>query len=199
MLRREDDFQAFFIRDFGDACFEGLLYAKITKIAGEPIQPEIDLLDIMGMEPTPNLRAFEFKILHGKNESNNYKGVYAGLGQALSYFKYGIDQSFLIIGISADVPQLQTEKVKAIIANVGETFSQITENRFQIRMYREEIDEVTDFPAIPPSGKYTSREYPKGFHDYIELSRNNLLALHFPMTKSKNFFKKHQIDSVHIP
>jgi len=38
MFRNEDEFQAFFIRDFGSVYLGDWVYAKITKIAGEFIQ-----------------------------------------------------------------------------------------------------------------------------------------------------------------
>jgi hypothetical protein len=87
MLHNEDEFQAYFIREFGQTYLGNWLYAKITKIAGQYIQPEIDLLDVEPFVPNPTIHAFEFKVLNSRNMGNNCNHIYAGLGQAMSYFK----------------------------------------------------------------------------------------------------------------
>jgi hypothetical protein len=63
MFQSEDEFQAFFISHFGVTYLGQWIYAKITRIAGEFIQPEIDLLDITPILPNQTLKAFEFKFL----------------------------------------------------------------------------------------------------------------------------------------
>jgi len=188
---KEDDFQAFFIRDFGSIYLGNWIYAKITKIAGEFIQPEIDLLDISGMMPHQTLHAFEFKVLNSQIMANNYSHIYAGIGQALSYFKYGVDQSYLVIGIFENVTQADT--LHRIIAKLGEVISKLSLNCFQIKMYREDYNELTDFPSLPPSGNFERSEIPKGFPDYVGLARDNLCALNFTRRKGNNFFKRHQL------
>ena len=194
MFHNEDEFQAFFIRDFGSAYLGDWIYAKITKIAGEFIQPEIDLLDISPLQPIQTLRAFEFKVLKSPIIGNNYNRIYAGIGQAFSYFKYGVDQSFLIIGISDNIQSTQMRALHKIIAAAGDVISQLSLNRFQIKMYREFHNEIAEFPPLSPSGRFVRSSIPRGFLEDVELARDNLCALHFPKRKGNNFFRKHDLN-----
>jgi hypothetical protein len=194
LFHSEDEFQAFFIREFGSAYLGDWIYAKITKIAGEFIQPEIDLLDISPLQPIQMLRAFEFKVLKSPIMGNNYNRIYAGIGQAFSYFKYGIDQSYLVIGISDNVPLTQVHILHRIIAGAGKVINQLSLNRFQIKMYREFHNEITEFPPVSPSGRFVRNSIPRGFLEDVELTRDNLCALHFPKRKGNNFFRKHNLN-----
>lgn len=40
---------------------------------------------------------------------NNYNRICASIGQALSYFKYGVDRSYLIIGISNNIEPVDVD------------------------------------------------------------------------------------------
>lgn len=51
MFHNEDEFQAFFIEHFGRTYLGNWLYAKITSIGGEFIQPEIDLWTLVQLHP----------------------------------------------------------------------------------------------------------------------------------------------------
>lgn len=146
------------------------------------------------MQPHQTLHAFEFKVLNSKIKGNNYSHIYAGIGQALSYFKYGVDQSYLVIGISDNIPLAQVDTLHRIIGGAGRVINQLSLNRFQIKMYREFYNELTDFPPLSPSGNFVRSDIPRGFLDDIELARDNLCALHFPRRKSDNFFKKYKLN-----
>lgn len=45
---------------------------------------------------------------------NNYSRIYAGIGQAISYFKYGVDQSYLIIGLSDNIPSESSRSLRVV-------------------------------------------------------------------------------------
>jgi len=92
MFQNENDFQAFFMRHFGGSHLGDWLYAKITKIAGEFIQPEIDLLDITPVAPGQIISAFEFKVLNSnKKSSTNCFPSWSNFGVGGSGFPCSID------------------------------------------------------------------------------------------------------------
>lgn len=202
MFRNEDEFQAFFIRHLEHLgktrTFLGnWIFAKISQIAGKFIQPEIDLL---GFSPTsstsPNLliRAFEFKILNSRRIGNNYNRLYAGIGQALSYFKYGIDQSYLVVGIPANIQGRNV--LEKMITAFGGVVRQLHIDSFGVITY----DEFTDAVTYPPQlsigkGKFVRKDAPAGdFRDQVELARENLCASNFSKERGRNFFKKFGLD-----
>lgn len=194
VFANEDAFQAFFIRNF--PCYFGnWLYAKVTKIAGEFIQPEIDLLDI---DPLVHIgrtiQAFEFKVLNSALMGNNYSRVYSGIGQAISYFKYGVDQSYTVIGISNNIPPDDSRNMRGNIRLIGRFVEQLHVDRFQILMYDELQNEVWAIPDIPPAGRFTRNATLTNDVDPIGLMRDNLFALNFPKRKGNNFFRSHNLD-----
>jgi hypothetical protein len=194
MFESEDEFQAFFIRNFGLAYLGNWLYATITKIAGEFIQPEIDLLDITPIEPVQVISAFEFKVLKSEKIGSNYRSIYAGIGQALSYFRYGVDLSYFVIGISDNIPPENARELRGNIRLIGDFVNRPGINRFQIKMYDEFLNELWEIPDLHPTGRFERGGIPRGFLEPIELARDNILALNFPKRKSNNFFRRHKLD-----
>jgi hypothetical protein len=93
-----------YINDFGNK------YPKVTTIAKTRLTPDIDLLKIehpSGKEPF--IVGYEVKLL-GKKEIFN--PFYAGLGEVLCYFQYGIDQAWLLIGIPSNAPSDTENRIK---------------------------------------------------------------------------------------
>lgn len=78
-------------------------YAQINRIAGRPISPEIDLLVIRGPLKKETLIGYEFKYLRSTKKAVNYRHIYQGIGQALLYFHFGLDISYLVLGISKKI------------------------------------------------------------------------------------------------
>ena len=72
-------------------------YPKITSIPkGTRISPDIDLLTIYESNEKRLLTGFEIKVV---NRSRNILGpLYAALGQALCYFQFGVDQTYVVMG-----------------------------------------------------------------------------------------------------
>lgn len=74
-------------------------YPLVKKIAQTILTPDIDLLQIERRHGEEELSiGYEIKVLNLKR--NVYRHFYEGLGEAISYFKYGINRVYLIIGIS---------------------------------------------------------------------------------------------------
>jgi len=102
-IKSEDDFQAHIMKAhksiFGH---QEVLFPKVDMIRGRKISPEIDILSI-NLE-LKTLTGYEFKFLNDKRKDNNYKSVREGLAQAIEYFQYGIDKSYIILGIPTQDP-----------------------------------------------------------------------------------------------
>jgi len=99
IIKNEDDFQAYVMKkhelDFGHW---QTLFPKVDMIRGRKISPEIDLLSIDFKSKT--LTGYEFKFLN-KRKDTNYRSVRESLAQAIEYFQYGIDKSYIVLGIPA--------------------------------------------------------------------------------------------------
>jgi len=197
MFENEDHFQTFFIRNFGRSFLEDgdLVSAKISKIGGEFIRPEIDLLGITPVIPGQIISAFEFKVLNLGRAGGNYNRIYAGIGQAISYFKYGVDRSYLIVGLSDNIEGADRSVLRRMIVAFANIVGQLHVDRFQVRMYDELHNEVWDIPFLSPAGRFEiGTRLHRSFLGRVELARNNLLAGNFSKTKGNNFFRKFGLD-----
>ena len=118
----EDDFKAHLLKKhltaFG-SCYP--LYPNVTKIGGIHISPHIDLLKFDFEKYI--LTSYEFKLLNFKKAEFNYIQLRNGLAQALENFQFGIDKSWLILGLPKDMPN-------AILGQVG---SRINEMQLLLR------------------------------------------------------------------
>jgi hypothetical protein len=97
-IKNEDDFQAHVMKNH-KSIFEypeGDLYPKVDMIRGRKISPEIDVLSINPVSNT--IAGYEFKFLN-KRKDTNYAAMRGGMAQAIEYFQYGIDKSYLVLGI----------------------------------------------------------------------------------------------------
>jgi hypothetical protein len=94
----EDDFQAHVMKKH-KLIFspKSVLFPKVDMIRGRKISPEIDVLE-RNLE-SKTLAGYEFKFLNNKRKDTNYKSVRAGLAQAIEYFQYGIDKSYIVLGV----------------------------------------------------------------------------------------------------
>jgi len=100
-IKSEDDFQAHVMKKYeSEFGHWQTLFPKVDMIRGRKISPEIDLLSIDFESKT--LTGYEFKFLN-KRKDTNYRSVRQGLAQAIEYFQYGIDKSYIILGIPTRV------------------------------------------------------------------------------------------------
>jgi len=72
------------------------LYPKVDMIRGRKISPEIDILSVDHESKT--LTGYELKFLN-KRKDTNYRLVRESLGQAIEYFQFGLDRSYIVLGI----------------------------------------------------------------------------------------------------
>jgi len=80
-------------------------FGKVYRISTFNISPDIDLLNINKQENT--VTGYEFKMIkyHRGWKRPNIKPLFTGIGQALSYFQFGIDQSYVVFGLSPEIPE----------------------------------------------------------------------------------------------
>jgi hypothetical protein len=97
IIKNEDDFQAYLMEEhesnFGHRFTQ---FAKVDRIGGRTISPDIDLLNID--HDSKILTGYEFKFLNHKKDAN-YRAVRESLGQAIQYFQFGLDRSYIVLGI----------------------------------------------------------------------------------------------------
>jgi len=117
-IQDEDGFEAYLMKTYGTKFGSHLnLYPKIKKIGGKDISPEIDLLHID--HGSKILTGYEFKFLGYKKPGSNYNLIRQGLGQAIMYFQFGIDRSYLVLGLpkkTSELVRAQLHKTISMIA-----------------------------------------------------------------------------------
>ena len=175
-IQNEDDFQAYLTKNYPNI-FTPDSFPKVYQIAGKTISPEIDLLVIDSRNDI--VTGYEFKFLSYKTSDANYKRIREGIGQALLYYQFGVDRSYLVLGVSNKVPLAQRLK----IANRIDEFAilrQLLENVYKfdcfgllVWMQGETIEKDT-FRVYHPKGKFTINYYKE-----YELNRECLLDMRF--------------------
>jgi len=150
-------------------------YPKVTIIARTKLAPDIDLLRIekqYGKEPV--VIGYETKILGRKRVFDPF---YTGLGEVLCYFRYGINQAWLVIGIPSDVPKNEIDRLKEIWKFLKN--SRTIPTYIGLRIIREKN---TSENVDTPEGEF----YVSSF-EHAKYMRESLLKEQF--TYSKTFIK----------
>ena len=187
-IQDEGDFQAYLMKkykyDFGLH-----LYPKINRIAGEPISPEIDLLDVNQRDKI--VKGYEFKLLNCKTRDANYRRIREGIGQAIQYFQHGIDVSHVVFGLSNNIPtKIRWAWVMTRLDDAFEVIRRIKErynfNSIGAMLWIEEHGSFGTVEGLKPDGNFPI-DY---FKDY-KLNKECLLNLRFSW--SKKFLEKYEI------
>jgi len=137
----------------------GERYPKVITIAKTRLIPDIDLLKIerpSGKEPL--IVGYETKVIGRKRI---FDAFYKGLGESLCYFKYGINQAWLVVGIPADAPPDVEDRLKEIWKFLKE--SRIIPTCIGLRLQREGY-----YPAnIDPEGSFYASENARFFRECL--------------------------------
>ena len=83
------------------------VYPKVSAIGGKKIVPDIDILQIQKISQNQyRLIGYEIKLMKYNKGSKglSWYSFYSGIGQALLYLRYGIHQTFLVLGFHENVP-----------------------------------------------------------------------------------------------
>lgn len=144
-ISTEDDLLAHYMQNYVERneCF----FPKVHTISTLPISPDIDLLFIN--KELELVVGYEFKLLKYREgwKRVNYNPIYAGIGEALLYFKYGIDKCYLVLGI-AEMPSnwvdITLEKIDKAIKNFDLLTELFTSWSGEISEYRRKYDKKNE-------------------------------------------------------
>ena len=137
-IQDEDDLQFHLMKTFGLGEF-----AKVNRISTIEISPDIDLLDVN--ESQKLVTGYEFKLLkYRKNwKKVDLNPVYQGIGQALSYLNFGVDKSYLVLGLSREIPNESLSRAMKKIEETIAVFNMLkTPNVERVNKIGEAIGEV---------------------------------------------------------
>ena len=125
-------------------------------------------------------------ILHALKKGSNYSRIHSGIGQTLSYFSFGVDFAYLILGIP---PSSDSERYFAKVGEIRNVIRFLTDNhnfdRFQIWTYN---GDTLRHPA-PDVSKDRSH-----MSQQARLSRENILSRNISWTKGKKFLRTYNIE-----
>ena len=198
-ISTEDDFKAHLLRKHTDTFGSYLvLFPNVTKIGGIHISPDIDLLKFGFRSDAPPsyenniLTSYEFKLLNFKKAERNYIQIRNGFAQTLENFQFGIDKSWLVLGVPKDMPN-------SILGQVGSRWNElqlllrsfVVTNRLDcigLMMWFEDRDIM--FNMHDASGSFPHHLLKQDFQfRTFDLNRKNLLDLRF--TWNRRFLRKH--------
>ena len=175
-IQNEDEFQAYLMKSYPNI-FTPDSFPKVYQIAGRTISPEIDLLVIDSRNDI--IAGYEFKFLSYKTSDANYKRIREGIGQALLYFQFGVDRSYLVLGVSKKVLQFHPLNIANRIDELA-NLRQLLEDVYKfdclgLLIWMEgETREKEIFRVYHPKGKFSVYHYKE-----YELNRKCLLDMRF--------------------
>lgn len=152
-------------------------YPEVTTIARTKLTPDIDLLRIerpYGKEPI--VIGYETKVLGKKRIFDPF---YTGLGETLCYFRYGVNQAWLVIGIPHDAPNNAEDRLKEIWEFLKK--SRIIPTYMGLRLLRETKNPEN---VDRPEGNFHASSY-----DHAKFMRECLLRKPPQFTWSKRWIK----------
>ena len=90
-------------------------FSRVTQISTIKISPDIDFLRID--KDHNETVGYEFKLLRFRKDWNrvNLMPMYTGIGEAIQYFRFGVDKSYLMLGMSKETP---TEALSDIYTSI---------------------------------------------------------------------------------
>ena len=183
-IQNEDDLRGYLMKKY--KLYYGFPYPKVTRIGGRVISPEIDLLVIS--YDNKEVSGYEFKLLKYKANTFNYRRIYEGIGQAIHYFGFGVDNSYLVLGVSKSIPEIvraalyfEIGEAKKIIGRLQALYGF---NCLGMKVWDEDDGSLTT--TIKAEGKFPT----DSFKD-CELNKRNLIDLR--LAYSVKFLDKYQI------
>jgi len=129
-IRNEDDLLFMLYKETQKKYHMFKVFPKVSEIPkgkDNIITPDIDLLRVRPHKQIgatghkADVIGYEVKFLKYRKKSNSFNldGFYKGLGQVLCYFQHGVQQAFLVVGLSY-APQDVIKKTKNHIQRIWE-------------------------------------------------------------------------------
>jgi len=123
------------------------VYPKVSAIAGNKINPDIDILQICRVsESQYKLIGFELKLMKFDRRSRGlgWDTFYKGIGQALLYLKSGVHRTVLVLGFHENVPNDEMiENFRKWLWNKKELLSQMLGNYISVETYLYERGSIS--------------------------------------------------------
>lgn len=194
--KNETDFLLLCSRDFKITKYRSKPYLRVYRIGKTTIHPDIDILYIDPNRHNPYnplrkgfIEAFEVKTLY----EGSYKEFYQGLGQALMYYKFGIDKVTLILGDFKIKDKKKSEgRFCAYRQDCLYLQNHVLRNIFvYIKLFRPLIQKIEQVFPLNSEGSKWAPNLRAVTDDEVETKRNKLINGDFATKEwCKNYFKE---------
>lgn len=97
-------------------------FSKVNQISTVKLSPDIDFLQIdTHLKETIG---YEFKLIKYNKawKKANLMPMYTGLGEAFHYFQFGVDKSYLVLGMSNNIPLDALDEALKRVRQLAQTF-----------------------------------------------------------------------------
>lgn len=171
------------------------LYPMIDKIGGKAISPDIDLLYID--HGSKILTGYEIKLLRYKKNESNYRLIREGLGQAILYFQFGIDRSYLVLGLPIKTSELVRAQVSKTISLIAVLQTRLSFDCLGIMLWHENSPKIYHLDyQLQAKGRFPYYRWaptpvgePPKTPSYFRINRDCIFDLRFHY--DKGFLKKY--------
>jgi hypothetical protein len=164
-------------------------FPKVSVIGrNKKIHPDIDIFQIKDKDQSSKrLIGLEVKVIKIIEEKRKKKGwnweeIYKGIGQALLYLQFGLDQCGLILGFHENVPNEKIEEFEEELKKKVSLLAQILGGYFTLGLFLWEkggIFEIVKADRDFRYSNYGNQLYGKEVEENIKDFRNLLLSRQF--------------------
>jgi len=169
LISSEDDLVVYVGKKYVDTDYD--VYPQVSIISRHTqVTPDIDLLLLN--EKTNTIFGYELKLIkyHKGYKRYDYNPIYSGVGEALIYYKYGLEKVYLCIGIFFN-PTIENAHKEAIRSKIKDVIDFYKYTNLQkilgLDIYEINKDEVTYRREIEIQGNLT--RLPVDFDHHKEL------------------------------
>ena len=161
-IRNEDDFLFQYYTQMKASWRD--VYPKVSSIPkGKRITPDIDLLEIQKYKQPPLIIGHELKLVR---KTDPYGPFYGGLGQALGYFRHGVDQAYLVLGCF-NMPSERMDEIQTTIKAVIDFFKQAGLNLLEymlVPMYKGNLTFRLVLLTLDENSKFSVSSHKEAEH-----------------------------------
>jgi hypothetical protein len=129
-----------------------------------------------------------FKFLNFKSNEANYKQICAGTGQALLYLNYGIDVTYLVLGVSEKADNNRLSQIINYVENLYLFLVYSGCRRFQFWIWNQKTNQL-----ITSKEDYYMPKQVTLWWYITTLSKQDIFDNKFVWTKGKKFCEKYGI------
>lgn len=157
-------------------------FPQVSAIGKDLIVPDIDILQVKEKKESKTLIGLEVKIAKLRKEKDKIIGfaweqIYKGIGEALLYFQYGVDQCGLILGFHENLRDVDIRWLCKYLEYNKSLFHKILGPYFNLGIFMYEKGGIYEITKASTNFSYYSISnsvYGKETKKRIERFRNNL-------------------------